>query len=140
MNDFFLVDVPDTGDKLREKFCGILFFEVSVGKDVVKELASGGVLEDDANVLVSLDYVVETDDVWMFERLEGEFSGGVRTEVGEKRRTRRTSISRSTFERRRGLSTFPRRMSLTATSSPHSTWMPSLTLPNSPSPRVWRRR
>jgi hypothetical protein len=69
VNDLFLVDVPDTGDELGEKFCGILFFEVSVGKDMVEELASRGVLENDANVLVGLDYVVETDDVWVFECL-----------------------------------------------------------------------
>ena len=58
MNDLFLVDVPDTGDELREKFCGVLFFEVSVGKDMVKELASRGVLEDDANVFVRFDDIV----------------------------------------------------------------------------------
>lgn len=40
VNDLFLVDVPDTGYELGEKSCGIFFFEVSVGKDMVKELAS----------------------------------------------------------------------------------------------------
>lgn len=40
MNDFLLMDVPDTRDELGEEFCGIFFFEVAVGQDVVKELAT----------------------------------------------------------------------------------------------------
>ena len=55
-------------------------------------------------------------------------------------RTRRTSISRSTLDMRTEVSILPRLMSLTATSSPHWMCSPSLTLPNSPSPRVRRSR
>lgn len=69
VNDFLLMDVPDTRYELGEELCSILLLEITMGKDVVEELATGGVLEDDANVLVCLDDVVQTDDVWVFERL-----------------------------------------------------------------------
>lgn len=40
MNDLLLVNVPNTGDELRKELGSILFFEITMGKDVVKELAS----------------------------------------------------------------------------------------------------
>jgi hypothetical protein len=67
VDDFFLVDVPDTGEELGEEFCGVFFFEVAVGEDVVEEFAAGGVFEDDTDVFVGFDYVVEADDVGVFE-------------------------------------------------------------------------
>jgi hypothetical protein len=139
VNNFLLMDVPDARDELGKEFSGVSFFEVTMCEDVVKELATRGVLEDDANVFVCFNDVVEPYNVGVLERL---YDANNKRRTGEERkgRTLRTSISRSTLERRTALSTLPRRMSLTATSSPHWMWMPSLTLPNSPSPRVWRRR
>ncbi len=67
---FLLVDVPDTRDELRKEFCSVFFFEVAMGQDVIKELATRGVLEDDANVFVCLYDVVETNNVGVFERLK----------------------------------------------------------------------
>src|SRR6266550_3352132 len=109
-----------------------------MGEDVVKKLSTRGVFEDDPDVLVGLYDVVEADDVGVLEDLGciGVSVGG----AGYNKLTLRTSISRSILDMRRALSTFPLRMSFTATSSPQVVWRPSFTLPNSPSPRVWRRR
>ena len=116
MNDFLLVNIPDTGDELRKEFCGILFFEVAMGQDVVKELATRCVLENDANVLVCFDDVVQSDDIRMLQGLRASQHPENRQ---RKWRTRRTSISRSTFDMRTELSILPRRINFTATSSPH---------------------
>lgn len=59
---------------------------------------------------------------------------------GNERRTRRTSISRSILLILTGDSTFPLRISFTATSSPHCMCSPNFTLPNSPSPSVLSSR
>ena len=69
VDDFLLVDVPDTGDELGEELGCVFFLEVAMGKNVVEELAARGVLEDDANVFVGLDDIVETNDVGVFECL-----------------------------------------------------------------------
>ena len=58
MDDFLFVDVPDAGDELREELAGVLFIEIAVREDVVEELATGCVLENDADVLVCLDDIV----------------------------------------------------------------------------------
>ena len=69
MDNFLLMNVPDTRDELGKEFCSILLLEVPVGQDVVKELATRGVLENDANVLVSFDDVVEPHDVGVLQGL-----------------------------------------------------------------------
>ena len=141
MDDLFLVDIPDAGDKLAEQFARILLLEITVGKDMVKKFTAGRVLENDANVLVRLDDIVKSDDVGVFESLKGEPDVSPpemfqRDRTKRREHTLRTSISRSTFDMRAEVSMFPLRISFTATSSPHCIWRPSLTLPNSPSPRV----
>lgn len=70
MDDLFLVNVPNTRDELTKKFARVLLLQVAVGEDVVEEFTTGGVLEDDANVLVRFDNVVQSDDVRVFESLE----------------------------------------------------------------------
>lgn len=69
MDDLLLVNVPDAGDELRKEFCGVTLAQIAMGEDMVKELATGSVLEDDANVLVCLYDVVEADDVGVLEDL-----------------------------------------------------------------------
>jgi hypothetical protein len=58
MDDFLLVDIPDTGYELREKFCGISFPQIAVGKDMVEKFATRGVLKDDTDVLVCFNDIV----------------------------------------------------------------------------------
>lgn len=70
MDDLFLVNVPDTGDELTEELARILLLQVTVGEDVVEEFTTRRVLEDDADVLVRLDNIVQSNDVWMFESLK----------------------------------------------------------------------
>jgi len=67
MDDLFLVYIPDTRDKLREKPAGILFLQVTMGEDMVEKLASGRVFENNADILVGLNDIVKTNDVRMFE-------------------------------------------------------------------------
>ena len=69
VDNFLLVNVPDAGDELRKEFCGVTLAQIAMGEDMVKELATGSVLEDDANVLVCLYDVVEADDVGVLEDL-----------------------------------------------------------------------
>jgi hypothetical protein len=69
MNNFLLVDVPNSRDELRKQFGCVSFTQVPVGQDVVEELATGRVFDDNPNVLVSLDNIVQTDDVRMLEVL-----------------------------------------------------------------------
>lgn len=69
VNDFLLMDVPDTRYELGEEFSGIFFLEVTMGEDVVEELATGGIFEDDTDVFVGFDDVVKTHDVGMLQRL-----------------------------------------------------------------------
>ena len=71
MNDFLLVDVPDAGDELRKELACILLPQVAMGKDVIKQLASGRIFEDDTDVLVCFDYIVQSDDIGVFENLDG---------------------------------------------------------------------
>ena len=78
MNDFLLVDVPDAGDELRKELACILLPQVAMGKDVIKQLASGRIFEDDTDVLVGLDHIVQADDVGVFESLQDHFMGGRR--------------------------------------------------------------
>lgn len=70
MYNFLLVYVPDAGKKLGEEFRCILFLEVTVSEDVVEQLAARCVFKDDSYVFVCFDHVVQTDDVWMFQRLK----------------------------------------------------------------------
>lgn len=116
MNDFLLMDIPDTRDELGKEFCSIFLLEVAVGQDVVEKLATRGVLENYANVLVCFDDIVQPDDVRMLQGLRAS-----QCQVHRRRSvlTRRTSISRSTFDIRTELSMLPRRINFTATSSPH---------------------
>jgi hypothetical protein len=69
MDNFLLVDVPNTGDELREQLGSVLFAEITMGQDVVEEFSSRRVFQDDADVLVRLNHVVETDDVGVFQGL-----------------------------------------------------------------------
>ena len=46
-----------------------------MGKDVVEQLATGGVLQNDADVLVRFDDIVEPDDVRVFEGLASMMMG-----------------------------------------------------------------
>ena len=145
MNDLFLVNVPDAGYELTKEFACVLLLEVAVGEDVVEEFTSRRVLEDDTDVLVGFDNVIQSDDIGVFKSLKQGASARP-PEAFQWTRTKRiqsgwqhtlkTSISRSTFDMRAEVSMFPLRISFTATSSPHCIWRPSLTLPNSPSPRV----
>lgn len=58
MNDLLLMNVPDARDKLRKKFASVFFFQVAMGQDVVEELASRCVFENDPNVFVRFDNVI----------------------------------------------------------------------------------
>ena len=69
VDNFLLVDVPDAGDELRKEFRSVTLAQIAMGEDMVKELATRSVLEDDANVLVGLYDVVEADDVGVLEDL-----------------------------------------------------------------------
>ena len=88
MDDLFLVDIPDAGDELTKEFACVLLFEVTMGKDMVKEFTAGRVLENDANVFVRLDDVVKSDDVGVFEGLKEEADGG-RPKMFQRERTKR---------------------------------------------------
>ena len=72
MDDLFPVDIPDAGDELAEHFARILLFEITVGKDMVKQVTAGRVLENDRSVLVRLDNIVKSGDVGVFENLKGK--------------------------------------------------------------------
>lgn len=75
VDDFLLVDVPDTRDELGKELCGVFFLEVAMGKNVVEELASGGILENNADVFVCLYDIVESDDVWVLKCLMATWRG-----------------------------------------------------------------
>ena len=70
MYNFLLMYVPDAGNELGEEFRGILFLEVTVSENVVEKLASRSIFKDDSYVFVCFDHIVQTDDVWMFQRLK----------------------------------------------------------------------
>jgi len=69
MDDFLLVNVPNTRNELGEELCSISFFEIAVGKDVVEEFSTRSIFKDDTNVFVGFDDIVKPHDVRMFERL-----------------------------------------------------------------------
>jgi hypothetical protein len=58
MDDLFLMNIPDARDELTKEFACILFLQIAVGNDVVKEFTTWRVLEDDTDVLVRFDNVV----------------------------------------------------------------------------------
>ncbi len=65
MDDALLMEVSNTRYELSEQTtCGVVL-KITVVENVIKELAAGGVLEDDTDVLIGLDHLVETDDVWV---------------------------------------------------------------------------
>ena len=72
VDDLFLVNIPDARDELTKEFARVLLLQVAVGEDVVEEFTTRRVLEDDADILVGLDHVVQSDDIRMFEGLEEE--------------------------------------------------------------------
>ena len=55
VNEFLLVDVPYTRDELGKEAASVLFFEETIGKNVIKQFIARGVVEDDANVFVCFD-------------------------------------------------------------------------------------
>ncbi len=63
MDDVLLMKVRDTGDELSKETAGMLLLEILVRENVVEELASRGILEDDTDVAIRLDDFVETDNV-----------------------------------------------------------------------------
>ena len=69
VDNFLLVDVPDTGNELGEELCSISFFKIAVGENMVKEFSARGVFKDDTDVFVSFDNIIKTHNVGMFERL-----------------------------------------------------------------------
>lgn len=69
MDNFLLVNVPDTGNELGKEFGSVLFAKIAMSKDVVEKLSTRCIFQDDANVLVSFDHVVEANDVGMFQGL-----------------------------------------------------------------------
>ena len=58
VNDFSLVDVPYTGDELGKEAASVLFFEETMGENVIKQFTDRGIVEDDADVFVCFDNVV----------------------------------------------------------------------------------
>ena len=144
VDDFTLMNVPNAGDELGEKTACILFFEEAMGENVIEQFAARGVVEDDADVFVGLDNIVQPHDIRVFEHLylcpDRVKRLNARVEQNKGRPTLRTSISRSTFDMRTAESILCLFMSLTATSSAQAVWRPSLTFPNSPSPRVCRSK
>ncbi len=58
VNDFSLVDVPYTGDELGKEAASVLFFEETMGENVIEQFTARGVVEDDADVFVCFDNVV----------------------------------------------------------------------------------
>jgi hypothetical protein len=69
VDDLLLMRVPYARDELSEELARVLLLEIAMGEDVVKELAARGVFEDDADILVRLDNVVQTDNIRVFEVL-----------------------------------------------------------------------
>lgn len=69
VDDFLLVNVPNTRNELGEELCSISFFEISVCKDVVEEFSTRSIFKDDTDVFVGFDNIVKTHDVGMFKRL-----------------------------------------------------------------------
>lgn len=41
-----------------------------MGKDMVEEFTTRGVLEDDTDILVGLNHIIQSHDVWMFKRAQ----------------------------------------------------------------------
>lgn len=70
MNNFLLVDIPHTGNKLRKQLCCVSLTKIAVCENVVEKLSSGSIFDDDSYVLVGFDDIVQTDDIWVFEGLE----------------------------------------------------------------------
>ena len=99
VNEFLLVDVPYTRDELGEEAASVLFFEETIGKNVIKQFTARGVVEDDANVFVCFDTSYNLTILGCLSIL-------------------RTSISFSSFDMRTTESTSCLLISLRATSSP----------------------
>lgn len=116
-----------------------------MGQDVVEQLTTRSVLEDNTNVLVGFNDIVEPNDVGVLQDLKrpdekGDVSTALVCAPKRRGRTRNTSISLSTLDMRTDVSMLPLLINFTATSSPHCMCRPSLTFPNSPSPNVCSSR
>ena len=69
MDNFLLVDVPNTGDELRKQLRCVPFAKITMGQDVVEEFSSRRVFQDDADILVRFNHVIETDNIGVFQGL-----------------------------------------------------------------------
>lgn len=69
VNNLFRVNVRYAGYELCKELASVLFFKVSVGKDMVEQLPTRSILENNAYVLVRFDNIVEPDNIWMFDGL-----------------------------------------------------------------------
>ncbi len=62
--------IMDGRENLSEKASGFFFLDPLVCNDVIKQLASVGMLHYDVDLLGSLDYIVDLDDVRMVEKFK----------------------------------------------------------------------
>ena len=69
MDNLLLVDIPDTGDELSKQLASVSLTEVPVSEDVVEELTTRRVFENNADILVGLNNIVQSHDVGVFEGL-----------------------------------------------------------------------
>ena len=69
MDDLFLMKVPDSRNELGKQLAGVAFLEVAVGEDVIEEFATGGIFEDDPDVLIRFDDIVEMNDIGVIQCL-----------------------------------------------------------------------
>jgi len=70
VNNTLLVQVSDTRDQLSEEPPRGRIFEVSVVQDVIEELTSGCVFQDDSHVSFSLNELVQSNNIRVLELFE----------------------------------------------------------------------
>lgn len=67
VNNASLVQVADTGDKLGEQLTRRAVLQIAVVEDVVEQLTARRILEDDADVALSLNHLMQADNVRVVE-------------------------------------------------------------------------
>ena len=67
MNNASLVQVADTGDKLGEQLTRRTILQIAMVEDVVEQLTARRILEDDADVALSLNHLMQANNVRVVE-------------------------------------------------------------------------
>lgn len=89
VNDSLLVKIADTRNKLGKQTAGRIVLQVSVVENIVEQLASRCILENDANVSLCLDLVDQAHDIRVLDTSQ---NGNFSVDLGESRRVAANTV------------------------------------------------